>query len=170
MDVKTFFWSLIFRPLLALTGFFIVSCSDINHDEVSTVLEIKQTRLHAGSDMQMDYRIDSQLKVNLPVVIALSFQLEPYQLMALEIQDSDRFQWLRILDAVYQADEAGVVSIEMNIMPLQAGKAYIKFIAATVDGTSVRSFAIPLAVYDDDNHLPVKAKKPLDRINLPATH
>jgi hypothetical protein len=161
---------LIFRALIALMCFFAVSCSDTNNDEVTAVVAVKQSRLLAGSDMQMDYRIVGRLKVNQPVSMTLSFQLEPYQLVVLDVQDSDRFQWLQVLDASYQADEKGLLNVDVSIMPVVAGKAYFKLVAATVDGASVRSFAIPLAVYDSNNTMPVKPKNNLDRINLPAIH
>lgn len=168
--MKIKFFQAISVLLMLVACFFVSGCDNISSNEAVVLIDTKQIRLHAGSDMQMDYQIDGELSVNRPATISLSFQLEPHQLIELDVQDSERFEWMSMLAPSYQANEVGAINIEMQITPIQAGKAYIKFIAATIDGTSIRAFAIPLAIYDNDNSMPVKQKIDIDRINLPAVY
>lgn len=135
----------------------------------TTRVEVVRSQANAGDAMPMKYRLTSDAATGQPVTLVIDFQLDPQQSLELVFNQSDRYQWLEELAAVYIADAEGKVTVEIKIVPEVAGKIYLKFLAATVDGERVRAFSIPVLVKDEYGTVPAGEKIVIDRINLPSS-
>ncbi|MGK0499566.1 MAG: hypothetical protein ACJAYG_001208 [Oceanicoccus sp.] len=154
----------------------LVGCSDgidtskgLSDAEIaSTNLLVKRSPLRANSQLVMSYSFFTPPQISQPLQLDLRFKLPPQQLLTLEYQISEKYQWLQQPPISKLSDQRGEVNVTLQLEPLSSGKVYIKFFASSLDEQYMQSFAIPLRVKNAAGVVPKIEKSKTKRINLPA--
>jgi hypothetical protein len=160
------------KTVLLILFPFLVACTDndtINSTVETSTEEVVRSQAIAGDAMPMNYRLINDAAIGQPLELSIDFQFDQQQRLELIFNDSDRYSWLEELPAVYTSNAEGKVTVKISIVPNQAGKIYVKFLAATLDDKRVRAFSIPVLVKDETGIVPSRVKRVSDRISLPSS-
>ncbi len=157
------------KPLLLLIGFALVLMFQ-QLSMAATELQVKTitSQAIAGDSIVMKHRVSGDLQLEGELLVELYFVLSPEQLLTLDFVDSHQYQFIDEVEAVYSADQQGALTVKLSVMPLTAGKIYIKFLASTTDDQRIRSFSIPLQIKDKQGQVPEKQSRVKSRVNLPV--
>ena len=129
-----------------------------------------RSHVNAGGRFQISHRLLTEPMVGEPLTVALEFSLQPYRDVEVTFSDSVDYDLSGHTTRVFEGTENGKIDALIDLVPSRAGKSYLKFIATSDDGQSIRSYAIVLKVQGQDGHVPVKEKKKVQRVDLPSSH
>ena len=161
--------------IIILSVVIITACSDSTkpannaaHNEIKKV-ELSRSVVAGSDQIHIRHRLLSEPLVGEPLTIVLDFGLQPNQTLAVTFAASENFDLPGDPVQVFESDDNGKIRASIYLLPMIAGKTYLTFIAATVDGEAIRSYAIVLKVADQSGVVPRPERSKKQRIDLPSS-
>lgn len=164
--MKQFRWIVILPALAALIG-----CSGgANSGAAPQPQPVYRSEVQAGGAIAVKTRVLSDVVVNQPVTVELLFPGNPRRSLWLDITDSDDYRINGDYRRYIQGGaKGGTLSETVELVPLVAGKHYLRMFVSDSRGQNPRSVVVALPVKDATGSVPRPEKKVRSRIDFEST-
>ncbi|MCR8924320.1 hypothetical protein NO559_16215 [Dasania sp. GY-MA-18] len=169
--------SLIEKVIIGLLVCMLAACSADTQNQTTvaersavTLQLAKKSVINKGAGIKLSFNSEDVVQVGSELRVVLLFKAMPNQRIDLQFSDSPDAHLLIAKEQSLITNQQGELTLDLVLIPLQAGKIYIKFFAhAERDGQLVpQVFSIPVYVGDEEGVVPYQQSTESQPVVMPA--
>lgn len=130
--------------------------------------EVRNSPPQVGGAITSRTRVLGETRVNRMVVVEVELLAEPYRELWLDILDNDSYVLRGKSRRVLETREDGAVVEYIELLPIRAGKHYLKMTVSETNGENPSAVVVALPVADARGKMPETPKENKSRIEFKA--